>query len=231
MTNDSFVSPSASNLTESSMSAGPNQIELIDLFLYVLYFLIFMFGVVGNSIVIYVLMSSIFLNRTSSGGTSGRRCPAMTNAHSTMTAVTVTRLAPAAAATSPISRGNNNSFRNLVKRNGNESERNVSSQTRAVSAKTSLTTAAGNYLGVDDESNRKSSSRLSSGVGEPAITINHVADRSNSIKDTSSTSFKQVHFFFTFNNFYVYFFFLELTDRCIFTSYNIYCIKNSELLK
>lgn len=165
--------------------------------LYVLYVLLFVFGVVGNSIVIYVLMSSIFLNRPSTA--SGGGCGAPTNLTTVRQSIVTAQQSPTPtqqqqqqqhSQQSPISRSgtHNNSFRQLVKRN--EDNRFSSPSVK--------------YLIVEEEEARRNKNSLTTisnnktgELGDSMVAVVRTRqDRSNSCKYPEVVSSKQVRAYY-----------------------------------
>lgn len=188
-------------ITEPTMSTPSginlfiiNNIDHFERSLYILYVIIFILGVVGNSIVIYVLMSSIFLSRPANAGGGGH------NRRATTTTVAQTTTVRNVGQSTPVigRTANQSSFRQMVK-SGSERDSTTKSPTSPTDANNqskrsvpslgaAATTPAGaaNYLSVDEEMPR----RASACAFNDAVNINHVSDRSN-MKD-----FKQVRLLF-----------------------------------
>lgn len=193
----------SANMTMSTTTAEPipsginlfiiNNIDHFERSLYILYVIIFILGVVGNSIVIYVLMSSIFLSRPANGGGGGH------NRRATTTTVAQTTTVRSVGQSTPVigRTANQSSFRQMVK-SGSERDSTTKSPTSPTDAnnqsKRSLPTlgaaaatpaGAANYLSVDEEFPR----RASACTFNDAVNINHVSDR---VKCSNMKDFKQV---------------------------------------
>lgn len=190
----------SANMTMSTTTAEPipsginlfiiNNIDHFERSLYILYVIIFILGVVGNSIVIYVLMSSIFLSRPANAGGGGhnRRATTTTVAQST-TVRNVGQSTPVIGRTA-----NQSSFRQMVK-SGSERDSTTKSPTDAnnqskrsvptLGAAVATPAGAANYLSVDEELPR----RASACTFNEAVNINHVSDR---VRCSNMKDFKQV---------------------------------------
>lgn len=196
-------------ITEPTMSTPSginlfiiNNIDHFERSLYILYVIIFILGVVGNSIVIYVLMSSIFLSRPANAGGGGhnRRATTTTVAQTTTTVRNVGQSTPVIGRTA-----NQSSFRQMVK-SGSERDSTTKSPTSpndannqskrsvpSLGAAAATPAGAANYLSVDEELPR----RASACAFNDAVNINHVSDR---VKCSNMKDFKQVRLLFSHYN-------------------------------